>query len=170
MANVETVIQGQFKISADADTILSTVLGSCVSVCLFDDVRGLGGMNHYLLPDVREGATNATDMKYGALSMELLINAMLRQGALRRDMRAKLFGGARITRAFDDIGGRNADFARSYMQREDIQVVAESLGGTQPRRVHFWPVGGRARLLLVDSKVVETPPKPVHPKADITLF
>ncbi|GGL69772.1 chemotaxis protein CheD [Wenxinia marina] len=164
----ETVIQGQFKVCDTPGVILSTVLGSCVAACLYDEHRQIGGMNHYLLP---EGGRGSREMKYGAMAMELLINGLLRAGADRRRLKAKLFGGARITRTFDDIGARNARFAQDFMAMEEIPVVARSLGGDLPRRVHFLPLDGRARVLLIDR--AEEPaivaPQPM-PQAPITLF
>lgn len=160
-----TVIQGNFAISAEADVAFSTILGSCVSVCLFDEVRAVGGMNHFLLPG-EPGGTN----RYGVHLMELLINGLLHQGAEKTRLRAKVFGGARMSENLRDIGSGNAEFARSFLSREQIPVLSESVGGRNARRVRFWPVTGAAQLLIVAGNVDEAPPSQPVPRDDITLF
>jgi len=166
------VIQGEYRVSRDADAVLSTVLGSCVSACIYDPVARVGGMNHFLLPG-DEGA-NKTELKYGAMAMELLINELLKAGALRGQIRVKLFGGARVPSSFTDIGEKNVIFARSYMRREGFEVVSESLGGRQARRLHFRPATGAARLVMLPP--TEAPPERLPPRPaatrdpGITLF
>ncbi|SIO03095.1 chemotaxis protein CheD [Rhodovulum sp. ES.010] len=169
---VEAVVQGEYRISREPDTVLSTVLGSCVSACLFDPVAGVGGMNHFLLPG--DTSARSSELKYGAMAMELLINELLKAGALRSRMQAKLFGGARVSAAFGDIGEKNVIFARSYMAREGFDVVSESLGGLQARRLHFRPATGAARLVMLPP--AEAPPErrparqPANTDRGITLF
>ncbi|MGC9417851.1 MAG: chemotaxis protein CheD [Rhodovulum sp.] len=171
-SRIEPVIQGEYRVSRDPEIVLSTVLGSCVSACIFDPVARVGGMNHFLLPG-QEGS-NTSELKYGAMAMELLINDLLKHGALRSQMRAKLFGGARVSASFSDIGEKNVIFARSYLQREGFQVVAESLGGQQARRLHFRPSTGAARLVMLPP--TEAPPERRAPRpatakdTGITLF
>lgn len=152
---IEAVVQGEYRVSRDADVILSTVLGSCVSACIFDPVAKLGGMNHFLLPG--ENASGKIELKYGAMSMELLINELLKAGARRSEMKVKLFGGARVSAAFSDIGQKNVTFARSYLKQEGFEIVSESLGGKQARRLHFRPSTGAARLVLLPP--TEAPPE-----------
>ncbi|MBL3568050.1 hypothetical protein BV509_18985 [Rhodovulum sulfidophilum] len=171
-SRVHAVVQGEYHVSRDANIVLSTVLGSCVAACVYDINAAIGGMNHFLLPGDAE--SGSTELKYGAMAMELLINELLKAGARRSDLKVKLFGGARVSGAFRDIGARNVDFARSYIRREGFEVVSESLGGTQARRLHFRPVTGAARLVLLPP--TEAPPerrvpapKP-KPDTDITLF
>ena len=165
------VIQGDYAISRDPDAVLSTVLGSCIAVCMYDPDTGIGGMNHFLLPS-RDGAEGA-NVRYGAYAMELLINGLLKQGANRGALRAKMFGGASMMGNLRDIGGSNSAFARQFLRDEGIPCTAESVGGTSARRVKFWPVSGRVRQLLVAAEAapVERPmpvPKPAAP--EITLF
>ena len=167
------VIQGEFKVSAKADVVLSTVLGSCVAVCLNDIETGVGGMNHFLLPN-REGREGENE-RYGAYSMELLINAMLKSGARKDGLRAKLFGGASMIAALNDIGASNARFAKDFLADERIPCVAESLGGNTARRLRFWPVSGRVRQFLVPGEIqavapVRQPATPEPKLNDITLF
>lgn len=164
-----TVVQGEYSVSADPTVVMSTVLGSCISVCLYDDVAAVGGMNHFLLAGQKDSGNN--DLKYGVNAMELLINKVLRAGGNRSDLKAKLFGGARMTEHARDIGHSNGVFAKEFLQREGIPCVSQSLGGEMARRVQFVPTTGAARQLQVTGQapveVIKPRPKPVE---DITLF
>jgi chemotaxis protein CheD len=171
------IIQGEQHVTSDQTVMISTILGSCVATCLRDPVAGVGGMNHFLLP----GDLNApsSDQSHGVHAMELLINALLKRGARRERLEAKLFGGARMMNTLSDIGRKNAEFARAFLVREAISVIGESLGGDNARRVHYWPISGRARQLLVqpdEARLVDAPPrraapKPVEePAGDVELF
>jgi chemotaxis protein CheD len=160
------VVQGEFRTSRNPDEFLSTVLGSCVAACLWDPEAGIGGMNHFLLAQSQPGSA-AGDIRYGVHAMEMLINALLRAGASRNRLQAKLFGGAKIATNLRDIGASNAAFARQFLRDEGIACVAESLGGTQARRVIFQPVTGKARQLLIPAtQIEETLPPPPAPRAE----
>lgn len=157
------VIQGEQAVSDNPETTLQTVLGSCVSACLHDPVRGIGGMNHFLLPD----SGNGTDMRYASAAMERLVNELLKNGAQRERLQAKLFGGARIMPSLPDIGGRNAEAALTFLRNEGIACRSQCLGGTQARRIRFWPATGRAQQLLIDrhdalqdATLVQEAPRP----------
>lgn len=139
--------------SRDPDAQFSTILGSCVAVCLWDIDAAMGGMNHFLLPGGHDGGHGGS-LRYGVHAMEMLINALLKMGARRDRLQAKLFGGARISTNLRDVGASNADFARSFLQAEDIPCRAESLGGTSARRVIFRPCTGHAKQLLVPDNAV----------------
>ena len=142
------VLQGHYEVTSNPDTVLSTVLGSCVAACLWDPSAGVGGMNHFLLPNARAG--ERTDiLRYGVHAMELLVNALLNAGARRSALEAKLFGGAQITEGFSVAGRLNAEFATSFLEREGIVYRGGSLGGHSARRVEFWAVTGRARQRTV---------------------
>lgn len=169
--HIENVIQGDFTISDDHNTIL--IIRYCIAVCLTDTVRGIGGMNHFLLPHGSSG--NGENVRYGAYAMELLINGLLKQGADRTRLKAKVFGGAKMIGKLRDIGRDNADFAMSFLSDETIPCIAHSTGGNQARRVRFWPTTGRAKQLLVQNAVVPPPPTHKLPSRrpagqDITLF
>lgn len=170
---VVNVIQGEYEISEDPAVVLTTVLGSCIAVCMFDTTRGIGGLNHFLLPN-REGGGGAS-VRYGAYAMELLINGLLRKGAERARLQAKVFGGASMIGNLRDIGASNAAFARQFLADEGIPCVAESVSGTSARRIRFWPTDGRVRQLMVSAAAISLPPeKPApipRPAIDeITLF
>lgn len=157
------VIQGQYRVSDDPDTVLATVLGSCVAACLRDSEAGVGGMNHFLLPGGLGDSRNGEAERYGVHLMELLVNGLLKSGARRERLEGKLFGGARMMEGLSDIGAMNAAFARHFLQNEGIRIVAEHLGGTQGRRVEYSPVSGRARQSLLSRQVAVAPP-PSAPK------
>jgi len=153
------VIQGEHAVSGDADTVLSTVLGSCVAACLHDPVRRVGGMNHFLLADGADGAAVAEEaMRYGAYAMEVLINDLMKQGARRDRLEAKLFGGAKMIETLHDVGSANAAFARRFLDDEGIPLVSASLGGRRARRVEFWPATGRARQRAVEDSLESAAP------------
>ncbi|MDB5433368.1 MAG: chemotaxis protein CheD [Caulobacter sp.] len=153
------VIQGEHAVSRDPEVAMTTILGSCVAACIYDAELGVGGMNHFLLAETSDGARMEEEvMRYGAYAMEVLINDLMKLGARRDRLEAKLFGGAKMFDALNDVGSANASFARRFLEDEGIRVSGASLGGRLARRVEFWPVSGRARQREVDQQV-EAPPK-----------
>jgi chemotaxis protein CheD len=149
-ARVIHVVQGEFAVSKDADVVMSTVLGSCVAACLFDPLRGIGGINHFLLPNARG---DHSDIRFAAAAMEQLLNALLKKGALKSDIRAKLFGGAKMIKTLPDIGRNNGLAALEFLRSEEIPCLAESLGGTRARRLRFFPNTGRAQIKFLGDDV-----------------
>ncbi len=127
----------------DRDIALVTVLGSCVAACLRDPQAGLGGMNHFMLPDAAE--VGGAPARYGSYAMELLINAMLKAGARRDRIEAKVFGGGNVLKSFTatPVGTRNAEFIENYLRTERIPLIAHDLLGIHPRKVWFFPKTGR---------------------------
>ena len=170
-----SIIQGECKISSEPDVVFSTILGSCVSACIRDPVLGIGGMNHFLLPGDDIGSRTSDAECYGVYLMELLVNGLMREGAQRHRLEAKIFGGARMLTGLSDIGKKNAEFATRFLEYEGIATLGADLGGEQARRVHFWPVSGRARLSYVTANVDRVdardraPPKP-RVDNDVELF
>jgi chemotaxis protein CheD len=121
---------------------LVTLLGSCVAACVYDAGMGLGGMNHFMLPEGRPGDVCS---RYGAHAMELLINDLLKLGARRARLQAKVFGGGNVLRGFaDPIGTRNAGFVLDYLDAEHIPILAQDLGDIFPRKICFFAQSGRA--------------------------
>jgi chemotaxis protein CheD len=140
------IIQGEYKVSSDPDVVLSTILGSCVGACLRDPVAGVGGMNHFLLPGSASAMSGGGDAtRYGVHLMELLINGLLKKGARRDRLEAKIFGGAKTIATFSNVGEQNAAFAVEFLRDEGIKVVGSSTGGDHGRKLEYWPVSGRAR-------------------------
>jgi chemotaxis protein CheD len=143
------VVQGEYSVSADPSVVFTTILGSCVAACIRDPVAAVGGINHFLLPGNEEGARSAEAEHYGVHLMELLVNGLMKQGARRDRLEAKLFGGAKMMERLSDIGKLNASFAERFLKHEGIRLVGGSLGGEQGRRIQFWPVSGRARQFML---------------------
>jgi chemotaxis protein CheD len=146
------ILPGEYYVTRNVEAI-STVLGSCVSACVRDPVRNVGGMNHFMLPeDQCVGPNNWLDpavglaTRYGSYAMESLINDLLKLGARRERLEIKLFGGGRILSGITDVGGRNIEFIRNFMRLEGYPIAAEDLGGTQPRKVVYFPASGRVKL------------------------
>ncbi|SHJ25867.1 chemotaxis protein CheD [Palleronia salina] len=165
----QVVVQGEYRVSNDPAAVLSTLLGSCVATCLFDPVAQVGGMNHFLLAS-RPGRPDASE-RYGLYAMEVLINGLLKLGASKSRLEAKLFGGATMSGVMGHIGAENGRFAIDFLAREGIPVRATSLGGQQARRLRFLPTTGRASQKLVEDAeaLIGTPPP--RPKAsDIQFF
>ena len=151
---IQSVVQGEYAVTTSKTTSMTTVLGSCISACIYDPEAEVGGMNHFLLPEPVAG--HPSSAKYGAFLMELLVNELLKLGAQKRRMRAKLYGGSHMNAAMANVGARNIDFVNRYLRNEDIVVVDESLGGTQSRRVTFQPTTGKVELKLgLDTTVEE---------------
>jgi chemotaxis protein CheD len=128
------------------DMLIVTVLGSCVSACIRDRVTGIGGMNHFMLPDGGDADSPVSaSMRYGTYAMEVLINDLLKAGARRENLEAKVFGGGNVLRGFIaiNVGERNAQFVRDYLRAENIRIVAEDLHDVYPRKVYFFPRTGK---------------------------
>ncbi len=126
--------------------LIVTVLGSCVAACIRDRVTGIGGMNHFMLPDGGDpGSPTSASMRYGAYAMEMLINQLLKAGARRENLEAKVFGGGNVLRGFTaiNVGERNAKFVRTFLKAEGIPIVAEDLNDVHPRKVYFFPRTGK---------------------------
>jgi chemotaxis protein CheD len=165
---IKVVIQGEYLISSDPQDVLSTILGSCVAAFLRDPVAGVGGLNHFLLPGNDPADRNA--MKYGLNAMELLINSLIRSGARRDRLEAKLFGGGRMVPGLSDVGAANGRFAEEFLNREGIRYLGGSLGGDHGRKIRVWPVSGQVQQMkLAATEVREDYRKPMI-KNDIVLF
>ena len=165
------VVQGEYSVSDRQDVVLTTILGSCVSTCLWDPVARIGGMNHFLLPE--GGSAKAQQFRYGLYAMELLINGLLKMGANRARLEAKLFGGAAMSDGLGNIGAANGAFALRFLADEGIPCVAQSLGGRQARRVRFTPSTGHAQqMLLQPDAILAEPPVRLPPRStdDVTFF
>ncbi len=137
------------------DIVLSTVLGSCVAACIRDPLAGVGGMNHFMLPgDDDTDRPASTSMRYGAFAMEVLINELLKLGARRERLEAKVFGGGAVLDQMRqlNIGERNATFALSYLRTEQIPVLAQDLRGDYPRRIHYYPFSGKVLMRRMQSQ------------------
>jgi chemotaxis protein CheD len=140
------IMPGQFFFTCN-DMLIVTVLGSCVAACVRDRVNGIGGMNHFMLPDSGPDSNSpiSASMRYGTNAMEVLINELLKAGARREHLEAKVFGGANVLQGFTgiSIGERNAEFVREYLKAEGIPLTAEDMNDIYPRKVYFFPRTGQ---------------------------
>ncbi len=169
------VFQGETRISDAPDEMMTTILGSCIAACVWDERAAIGGMNHFLLPGSTQNS--GSSLRYGVNAMELLINGLLSKGAQRSRLKVKLFGGAKMFDGGKEIGVENAKFAEWFMQNEGFDVVSRCLGGQRGRKIRFWPTTGRVQRAFM-SDVRDVPPvKPVVIKegmdkglGDINLF
>ncbi|MDO3382777.1 chemoreceptor glutamine deamidase CheD [Gilvimarinus algae] len=136
------ILPGEYFVTAK-DQLIVTVLGSCVAACVFDADREIGGMNHFLLPN--DGAVDAgmvnESARYGVYAMELLINHLLKLGARRSRLAAKVFGGGNVLQGitYTNVGERNAEFVLEFLRNERIPLLAQDLLDRFPRKVYYFP-------------------------------
>jgi chemotaxis protein CheD len=143
-AEAAKILPGEYYVS-DQGMLLVTVLGSCVAACIRDTEAGIGGMNHFMLPDDGGRDMVAASARYGVYAMEVLINHLLKMGARRNRLEAKVFGGGAVlaSLARSNVGTRNAEFVLDYLKTEKIPVVAKDLLDSYPRKVYYFPGSGR---------------------------
>jgi chemotaxis protein CheD len=143
------ILPGEFY-ATGREMVLVTVLGSCVCACLRDKVSGIGGMNHFMLPDSGQDRGNplGDSARYGVYAMEVLINQLLKMGAKRSNFEAKVFGGGSVLRGFTvaNVGERNAEFVLQFLKTEKITVAAQDLLDIYPRKVYYFPSSGLVRV------------------------
>ena len=154
--NVEAVkiLPGEYFVTG-RDMVLVTVLGSCVAACIRDKLTGIGGMNHFMLPDNNADAGSPVGLagRYGTYAMELMINQLLKSGARRSNLEAKVFGGGNVMRGFTvaNVGQRNAEFVLDYLKAEKIDLKAQDLLDIYPRKVYYFPATGRTLVKKLRS-------------------
>jgi len=138
------VLPGEYFVTA-SNVLMVTVLGSCVSACIRDRDKGVGGMNHFMLADAGDAGAVSASARYGTYAMEILINHLLKLGARRDRLEAKVFGGGRVMASLtsSQVGDRNAKFVHQFLKTEGIGIVAEDLLDVHPRKVYFFPENGR---------------------------
>lgn len=146
------LLPGEYYVT-DEDVALVTVLGSCVSACLRDSDAGVGGMNHFMLPGSEGDNVAGASARYGNYAMELLVNDLLKRGAKRNRLEAKVFGGGQVLAGFstNHVGARNVQFVRHYLEMERIFVAAEDLGDVYARKLCYLPRAGQAFVRRLES-------------------
>jgi chemotaxis protein CheD len=147
------ILPGEYYVTG-RDMLLVTVLGSCVAACIRDPKTGIGGMNHFMLPEASDKRDMVSaSMRYGGYAMEVLINQLVKLGANRSRLEAKVFGGGAVLRGFTtvNVGERNSEFVLAYLHTERIKVVSEDLMGVYPRKVYFFPTSGRVMVRKLKS-------------------
>ncbi|MFK7882323.1 chemotaxis protein CheD [Roseobacter sp.] len=165
------ITQGEQAVGSDPEFVISTLLGSCVSCCLWDPVSGVGGMNHMLLTS-SAGDSGVSNLP-GINAMELLINEILKNGGKRDRLRAKAFGGAQMVAGLSEIGKQNSAFILQFLEQEGIVCEGHSLGGETARHLMFWPATGRVMQKIRGDAPVETVSQvkaPVDTGNDLELF
>ena len=140
------VLPGEYFVDDD-DVLVMTTLGSCIAACLWDRERRVGGMNHFMLPEVGAGS-DAASGRYGSYAMELLINELIKRGATRATLEAKVFGGGAVIAGMTslNVGERNTRFVLDYLATERIAVVSKDVLDVYPRKVCFLPASGKAMV------------------------
>jgi chemotaxis protein CheD len=138
------ILPGEYFVH-DEDILIMTTLGSCIAACLWDRHARIGGMNHFMLPD-GGGATDSG--RYGSYAMELLINEMMKRGASRSSLEAKVFGGAQVISGMStlNVGERNTQFVIEYLRTERIAILSRDVLDVYPRKVCFLPASGKAMV------------------------
>jgi chemotaxis protein CheD len=147
------ILPGEYYVTG-RDMLLVTVLGSCVAACIRDPKTGIGGMNHFMLPDSGERSdVVSSSMRYGGYAMEVLVNQLVKLGAARNRLEAKVFGGGAVLRGFTtvNVGERNSEFVLEYLKTERIKVASQDLMGLYPRKVYFFPANGRVMVRKLKS-------------------
>ncbi len=145
--NAAKISPGEYYFTKE-NMMIVTVLGSCVSACIRDNVSGIGGMNHFMLPDggsADRDSPVSESMRYGTYAMEVLINQLLKNGARRENLEAKIFGGGNVLRSFTttNVGDRNAAFVKQFLKEERIRITGEDLLDVYPRKVYYFPKTGK---------------------------
>ena len=149
------ILPGEYFVH-DEDILIMTTLGSCIAACLWDRQQRIGGMNHFMLPD---GASTGSDAgRYGSYAMELLINELIKRGATRSTMEAKVFGGGAVISGMNSInvGERNTKFVLDYLATERIAVVSKDVMDVYPRKVCFLPHSGKAMVKRLAATNTDT--------------
>ncbi len=141
------ILPGEYFVY-DEDILIMTTLGSCIAACLWDRQAKVGGMNHFMLPEGESGSG-----RYGSYAMELLINEMMKRGATRSTMEAKVFGGGQVIAGMNsmNVGERNTAFVIDYLKTERIPIMSKDVLDIYPRKVCFLPASGKAMVKRLAS-------------------
>jgi chemotaxis protein CheD len=143
------LLPGEHYVTHSSEEMIVTVLGSCVAACIRDPRVGVGGMNHFMLPESAHGEWGQVpaSLRYGNFAMERLINDIIKLGGRRSNLEIKVFGGANVLRNGGTIGHQNSQFIESYLKAERLPIAARHLYGGNPRRVHYFPASGKVSML-----------------------
>lgn len=181
---VVKLMTGDCYVTGDSGEMLVTILGSCISVCMRDPKVGVGGMNHILLPGNQNSGLKKGDegycTRFGAFAMEELINGILKLGGKKENLEVKIFGGGNVIKNSAMIGTKNVNFVKEFLRNEGIPIKAEHVGGTYPRRIHYYPDTGKVKMrqlhrkedfeIVEKEKQYETKLDKQPPKQDVELF
>ncbi len=148
---IAAILPGEFFVSS-TPMIVYTVLGSCISACMRDPVTGVGGMNHFMLPQPKNGKNDSwgESTRYGSYAMESLINEILKLGGMKRRLEVKLFGAGKIYEGNIDVGARNAEWVLGFLKTEGLAAVKTDLGDVCPRKVYYFTDSGRVLVKKIE--------------------
>jgi chemotaxis protein CheD len=177
------ILPGEYYVTK-RDMVLVTVLGSCVAACIRDKVSGIGGMNHFMLPDAGQDKQDLASVstRYGSYAMEIMINQLIKLGAQRHNLEAKIFGGGSMLRGLNtiNVGKSNAEFAIKYLMTEAIMITSKDLLDDCSRKVYFFPKTGQVLVkklrtmhnetIIAREKVYSEKLKAVDIQGDVELF
>lgn len=151
------ILPGEYYVTHQNE-LITTVLGSCVSACIRDRESGIGGMNHFMLPQTNVGKFNKGSeaivgiaTRYGNYAMEHLINTILSNGGKRKNLEVKVFGGGKIIPALTDVGMKNIDFVLAYLDQEGLKLLSQDLGDIYPRKVVYFPKTGKVAMKKIQD-------------------
>lgn len=180
---IASILPGEFFVSKEP-MIVYTVLGSCISACIRDPFVGVGGMNHFMLPEPKEAGNDSwgESTRYGSFAMESLINEILKRGGNRNRLEIKLFGAGKIYEGHIDVGAKNAKWVTEYLKSEGLAVLSSDLGDVFPRKVYYFTDSGRVLMKKIErvknrtiaereqQYVAKIQQKEETPAEDVTLF
>ena len=155
--NIVKISPGDYYIT-NQDEVITTVLGSCISACVRDVNIRIGGMNHFMVPvkcEHKSYPESSLDMRYGTYAMEHLINDIYKFGGVRKHLEIKLFGAGRVLSGGGDVGQKNIQFIKKFIQAEGYKITSEDLGGYYPRKVNYSPATGKAMVKKVISRNIQ---------------
>lgn len=152
-SNIKTIkiISGDCYVTNQSNEMLVTILGSCVAACIRDPLLRIGGMNHFLLPADAMNNDASESTRYGLYAMEKLINEIIKMGGVKSRFEVKVFGGSNVNPNLGFIGDKNVEFVKDFLRKDGFQITSEDLGGTQPRRINYYPFTGKVMMRKVDN-------------------
>ena len=180
---IASILPGEYFVSKEP-MVVYTVLGSCISACIRDPIVGVGGMNHFMLPEPKVGGSDSwgESTRYGSYAMESLINEILKRGGLKSRFEIKLFGAGKIYEGNIDVGANNAKWVIGYLKSEGLATVKTDLGDVCPRKVYYFTDSGRVLMKKIEhvkNKTIferenqyaaQIKQREQQPVEDVTLF
>jgi chemotaxis protein CheD len=151
------ILPGEYYVTQENE-LITTVLGSCVSACIRDKESGIGGMNHFMLPEsnsgkLKQGSEGVVGIatRYGNYAMEHLINTILSNGGKRKNLEVKVFGGGKIIPMLTDVGMKNIGFVLGYIEQEGLKLLSQDLGNIYPRKIIYFPQTGKVGMKKIQD-------------------